>query len=37
MDKIKSIRGMHDLLGTQFLMQKEIIKSYRKKEIRINF
>ena len=37
MTKAKSIRGMHDLLGTDFLSQKEIIKLFESVAHNFNF
>ena len=37
MTKVKSIRGMHDLIGEDFLSQKEIIKIFEATAHNFNF
>ena len=37
MTKAKSIRGMHDLIGEDFLSQKEIIKLFESVAHNFNF
>ena len=37
MDKIKSIRGMHDIYGSEFLHQKQIIDLFESVATNFNF
>ena len=37
MTKVKNIRGMHDLIGEDFLSQKEIIKQFESVAHNFNF